>query len=189
MAPKGCVPTFLMLRFLMPRTHNTTCSRQGCHNTFYRRPNELEKGDLKYCSMTCYSLVRRYPNRECLVCGGEFHPKNNKQSYCSKQCAGKGSRRPWSTRKKGTPRNAQQRRLLLLKTTFSFTSCMVKGCVYSKVYELHRFIPGKSGGIYEIGNMFAICPNHHAEITKGITRVQKIDNQTLEILGEVPESG
>ena len=40
---------------------------------------------------------------------------------------------------------------------------------------------GKDGGQYEIGNMFAICPNHHGEITRKIITVIKINDYTLRI--------
>ncbi len=36
-------------------------------------------------------------------------------------------------------------------------------CGYSKVTQRHRILPGKEGGVYELGNVIALCPNHHAE--------------------------
>jgi len=36
-------------------------------------------------------------------------------------------------------------------------------CGYSKVTQRHRITPGKEGGVYELGNVIALCPNHHAE--------------------------
>jgi len=30
--------------------------------------------------------------------------------------------------------------------------------------------------------MFALCPNHHAEIHRNIIKVEKIDNYTLRII-------
>jgi predicted restriction endonuclease len=52
---------------------------------------------------------------------------------------------------------------------------MVEGCDYSTCYDIHRVIPGRDGGQYVIGNMFAICPNHHAEVERKIIR---LDRQT-----------
>ncbi len=57
---------------------------------------------------------------------------------------------------------------------------MVLGCNYNKCYDIHRLIEGKDGGLYEIGNMFAICPNHHAEVHRGLIKLIKINNYTLE---------
>jgi len=58
---------------------------------------------------------------------------------------------------------------------------MVEGCTYNKTYDIHRVIEGKHGGEYKIGNMFAICPMHHAEITRKIIEVNKVNDCTLRI--------
>jgi predicted restriction endonuclease len=58
---------------------------------------------------------------------------------------------------------------------------MVEDCKYDKTYDIHRHKPGKEGGKYELGNMFAICPNHHAEITRGLVMVEKLDEKTLRV--------
>ena len=56
---------------------------------------------------------------------------------------------------------------------------MVEGCAYNTTYDVHRHVSGKDGGLYEIGNMFAICPNHHAEITRKIISMTKISDCLL----------
>jgi predicted restriction endonuclease len=58
---------------------------------------------------------------------------------------------------------------------------MIENCVYDKTFDIHRYVWGKDGGKYEIGNMFAICPNHHAEITRKIISVVKVDDKTLRV--------
>ena len=59
---------------------------------------------------------------------------------------------------------------------------MVEGCSYSTTFDIHRVITGKDGGEYVVGNMFAICPNHHAEVTRGIITLIKVNDYTLEVL-------
>jgi hypothetical protein len=76
---------------------------------------------------------------------------------------------------------------MLLKNTFQINACMVEGCNYSRTFDIHRLIEGKNGGGYEIGNMFAICPNHHAEVTRGLIKLQKVNDFTLKILEEQAE--
>ena len=76
-------------------------------------------------------------------------------------------------------RNQSERRLTLLKSLFQFQTCMVDGCEYGLTFDIHRLIPGKDGGKYEVGNMFAICPNHHAEVHRGLIKLEKIDDHTL----------
>ena len=59
---------------------------------------------------------------------------------------------------------------------------MVIGCIYSKTHDIHRLIPGKDGGGYNIGNAFMLCPNHHVEAHRNIVELRKINNfEVLEI--------
>jgi hypothetical protein len=57
---------------------------------------------------------------------------------------------------------------------------MVEGCDYGRCFDIHRLCPGREGGEYVIGNMFAICPNHHAEAHRGLIRLVKVDDHTLQ---------
>ena len=61
---------------------------------------------------------------------------------------------------------------------------MVEGCDYEKTFEIHRLVPGKEGGAYEVGNMFAICPNHHAEVSRGRINLEKVSDSILRIVEE-----
>ena len=61
---------------------------------------------------------------------------------------------------------------------------MVEGCGYDKTYDIHRLIPGKQGGKYETGNMFAICPNHHAETHRKLIILEKINDYSLKVVYE-----
>jgi hypothetical protein len=72
-------------------------------------------------------------------------------------------------------------RLLELERAFEFTECMVEGCNYNLTYDIHRALPGKDGGEYVVGNMFAICPNHHAEEHRHLVTLEKVDERTLRI--------
>ena len=67
----------------------------------------------------------------------------------------------------------------MLYETFKFSNCMVAGCEYSRTFDVHRLIPGKDGGQYAIGNMFAICPKHHAEVHRGIIVLKKLSDCEL----------
>ncbi len=52
--------------------------------------------------------------------------------------------------------------------------CMIENCVYNKVIDMHRIIPGKKGGKYAINNVAIICPNHHAEVHRLKKKIIKI---------------
>jgi hypothetical protein len=53
---------------------------------------------------------------------------------------------------------------------------MVEGCERDETFDVHRAI---AGGKYEIGNMYAICPQHHALHTRKIIRLDPVDDHTL----------
>jgi hypothetical protein len=154
----------------------------------YRRPGQIAKGNV-FCSTACYRKLNSKKLKKCLECLEDFYPKHSVQRYCSKQCATVGVRKenPWSTRKNGKVyKNTTQMRLFLLEDLFQFKSCMVDTCNYSTIYEVHRLIPGKEGGEYVVGNMFAICPNHHAEVTRNVITLKKINDYTLTIVENNP---
>lgn len=160
----------------MARKPNSSC--EICGIRVYRRPFEIESGTHRKCG-DCYQP--RMADKVCPICNIEFRAKVSKQIYCGKSCSGKARRGPYTKKK---AKNETQRRLHLLKDTFKFEECMIIGCKYTVCFDIHRHVPGSKGGQYEIGNMFAICPNHHAEITRGISKVEKIDNQTLKLEGQ-----
>ena len=162
----------------MKRNPNTTCSM--CGKPIYRKPSELSKiVHAVYCSRKC-----RYPQHKtqtCPVCEKVFRTEGKKRIACSKSCA--NSLRKGSKYAKFIRGNVARRRVDFLRDTFgdNFQHCMVFGCCYNRTYAVHRLVEGKDGGKYEIGNMFAICPNHHQEIHSKIILVEKVNNYTLRI--------
>jgi len=157
------------------RKPNANCHR--CKQPIYRRPKQIEQCKHLYCSKACKSLAEN-KILICAHCHKEFSTyKNRQRKYCSRQCNGKAQRH--STKRKKTERNQSLQHLRVLQDTFTFDSCMVDGCTYNKIYDIHRLIHGKDGGTYEIGNMFAVCPNHHAEVHRHICTLGKINDHTL----------
>lgn len=168
----------------MSRNPNTVCDLNGCGNEFYRRPSQKKKFNQNFCSRSCYQKSQSKDPRDCLECGDEFIYNHIDQNYCSSSCASKGV---WSnatrfTKKTNKTNNpSKQKRIKLLKAGAD-RCCSVEGCKYSKTLDVHRIVPGSDGGDYEIGNMFMICPNHHAEVTRGLIELHKEDNFTLSIV-------
>ena len=161
------------------RIPNTFCA--NCQRPIYRTPLAIETWTNIFCSRSCRGQFQRKENPEiaCEVCSKIFNKTKKTQKYCSKKCSGFATRNRNSDK---LPYKSQSgMRYLLLKSKFGFSSCMIKGCEYNKTYDIHRLIEGKNGGEYEIGNMFAICPNHHAEIHRSIIKVDKVNDYTLEI--------
>lgn len=157
----------------MGRTLNSTCDR--CGVKFYRRPSNVSKTGRYYCSQACYGKAKTIW-KDCRSCGGKFNPKRREQAFCSAGCAARG-RKPRG--KNGVSLTRGSGRLRLLREEFEFSSCMVDGCDYGLTYDIHRLIEGRDGGRYEVGNMFAICPNHHAEVHRRIITLEKVSDCKL----------
>jgi hypothetical protein len=121
-------------------------------------------------------MKHRRKSIECKSCNKEFHPSKTTRKFCSVECSNKNR---IGLKYKQLQCNCPHSRVNSLKKVFEFESCMVDGCDYNKTYDVHRLIAGKNGGKYEIGNMFAICPNHHAEFHRGLIEFLKINDYTL----------
>lgn len=149
------------------RRPNTSC--QVCGKPLYRKPNELVRYKA-YCSNKCQTAVSRAKilSKKCVYCGNSFtHPDYlNKRKYCSHSCSNKARRGVSYTGNKLL--HNQARLLIELSKKSGCDHCMVEGCNYSKTLDVHRLTQGKFGGQYEFDNIYAICPNHHAEFHRGV---------------------
>lgn len=162
----------------MNRKSNSKCST--CQKQFYRRPSQKPKSGVIYCSPACCGKAQT-KLIECVICGIGI-PKGMNKKTCSRECSNKnrkGLKYNKANEKKFPSQSA--RRLGELRQVFDFDCCMVEGCTYSITYDIHRHVPGRDGGEYKIGNMFAICPNHHAEVSRGIIDFEKISDSKLKI--------
>jgi hypothetical protein len=168
------------------RKPNTNCTR--CGVAIYKRPAELKRcPDGVFCSKDCYHLHKwgKLPRprlMKCVECGKEFTRMRRRDvsRFCSVSCANRS--RKGIKYNEGKIVNTSQARLQELRLAFGLDHCMVEECLYNKTYDVHRFIPGHGGGKYEIGNMFAICPNHHAEHTRKIIDFVKVSDNILGVI-------
>ena len=160
------------------RKSNSLCS--VCGEPIYRRPSELRRFKAVYCSQKCYRVIESRPTKVCKSCEKSFLPNKPSGTFCSHSCANNARRN--TTYSKLRFINRSQERISILKSLFNFQCCMVEGCNYCKTYDIHRLITGRNGGKYEIGNMFAICPNHHAEVTRGLIVLDKVTNSILKVI-------
>jgi len=166
----------IFIYMTLNRTPNHKCDNINCNNILYKRPVEKKK----YCCRKCYfNTITKRVVINCKFCSKSFLPERFTQKFCSNVCAASNLRGPYS---KDKFRSKTQYRLKLLKDKFNFNHCMVNGCTYNKVYNVHRFIEGKDGGKYEVGNMFAICPNHHGEYHARLIKFEKISDCELKII-------
>lgn len=160
------------------RNPNTEC--KNCGKKIYKRPFEIEKFSNVFCSRTCRAKFDyNVESINCLVCKKLFKKRKTTQKYCSKKCSGKATRNRYPIKR--VQKNWTLEKMAELRKENDFDTCMVEGCRYNRTFDLHRLIEGKNGGKYIIGNMFAICPNHHAEVHRKLIIFEKINNYTLRI--------
>lgn len=161
----------------MTRTPNTICEQ--CSAPFYKRPGQKDIARHHFCSTSCYAKWKiKY--KKCELCGNKFHPKRRDQRFCSPKCA---ASRPRSLKWNGAGKSKTKTLLGILKdsTPWDGHGCMIENCGYARVLVIHRHIRGANGGKYVVGNMFAICPNHHAEIHRGVIGVEIVSDCILRI--------
>lgn len=156
----------------MARTVNTICRICGKH--FYKRPSQKEQYNKHYCSLKCRSKGQfKNKTKVCKICKNEFEYKRTEQKFCSVKCA---ASRPRKDRINGKGKNKSQTVLKLFKLNGWDKKCMIKGCNYNFLLDVHRIMQGKDGGKYVYDNTVAICPNHHAEIHRLNKKIKKINN-------------
>lgn len=163
------------------RNPNTQCI--VCDKPIYRRPNQLAKSNRFFCSKSCESSLSLLGKEvECAneSCSNMFVPDRATRKYCSHSCSNE-ARRGITYGKVGF-NNSSARRLFEFTQVCNQKSCAIEGCDYDKTYDMHRVVPGRLGGKYEIGNMFALCPNHHAEIERGMLQVEVVNKCTLRVV-------
>lgn len=163
----------------MGRNPNTKCTR--CNKEIYRPPG-AKKAIGSFCSKICFNkyMGRGEPKPPCPACGKDFSREHKRQIWCSVGCA--NTARFEGKRRGHIHGNKSKTKLMQLDEAFSHRSCMVEGCNYNKTYDVHRLVPGCEGGAYIIGNMFAICPNHHAEVTRKLIELEKINDFSLRVI-------
>ena len=156
----------------MPRTPNCTC--KVCGTPIYRRPAQIEKGDV-FCSLACFgkSCRRGYV---CVVCKKELINRGN-HTTCSRACA--NTLRTGAQYTGAAGKDKVKTRRLLKSRLIVERGTRCERCNYpnTQILEVHHKIRRCEGGTDDLSNLELICPNCHAEI--------HYDN----VFGEVAESG
>lgn len=162
-----------------------------CKKALHRRISQLERsGGRAFCSRKCIDELRKHTRRTytCAVCNTNFWPIRKSQKFCSRQCSSMGRRGTKYDRHDFRGNNRSERIANLFEQAGMTPKCMIKGCSYNKTFDAHRFVPGKSSGTYDDENIFAICPNHHAEIHRGVIEVAITGKYELTIIKNIVES-
>ena len=150
------------------------CKVAGCNNPRESKGWEKRHGTPKrkyrpFCSHHQYLHTQGLPldkkpakhklsisfmQDECIVRGCD-RPQRNKGNHKGKRVYGTLCQSHYNLKKRGIPVNY-----------IDINKCYY--CGEQIPCDIHRIIPGKDGGKYEIGNVISACPNCHRRLTLGL---------------------
>ena len=131
-----------------------------CESSFLADTRELNRGNAKFCSLTCcalYNNTQRELNQNDLICkhcSNTFKSSSLIAKYCSQSCKLKNYR---LKKKSG---NIYDRQLEILIKKYP---CEVCGWDTAS-RDAHHIIHVSKGGKSIVENLISICPNHHRMI-------------------------
>lgn len=137
---------------------NKNCKQ--CNVLFLADTRELNRGNAKFCSITCgisYNNTKREQNSNNLICkhyANTFKSSSLIAKYCSQSCKLKNYR---IKKKSGNIYDRQ------LETLIKEYSCEICGWNLAS-RDAHHIIHVSKGGKSIIENLISVCPNHHRMI-------------------------
>lgn len=128
---------------------------ENCNNIFKVEKRELNRGNGKYCSLSCSAKNQRKYAKiyklVCVCCNNIFNAKYSQAKYCSKNC------------KLKIYRKLQKDKELSITTFYRIlenTPCEI--CNWNESNrDLHHIIHVSQGGKTTLNNIISLCPNHH----------------------------
>lgn len=132
---------------------------QFCGEPFIADSRELNRGNAKYCSLSCSAKAPKalQYNQICKHCGRDFKSASKNAKYCSDSCKQKNYR-------------AKQREVskndIPIKTLYSiFEDVPCEICGWNKTArDLHHILEVSKNGKNKLENIVCVCPNCHRMI-------------------------
>ena len=139
-------------------TRKPNCKCNECNKEIYRRPSQLEKGDV-YCSTKCAN-VRNKKAHPCPVCKVEVYGRRNALT-CSRTCS--NIYRTGTKYKVGRPRDNAASLRVIRNEIIEERGGKCNRCSYAvvEILHLHHIIERSNGGTDDPSNLEVLCPNCH----------------------------
>lgn len=151
-----------------------------CNKLFKADNRELNRGDARFCSISCGATHRNLNRKKylanCIVCNKEFESISTKAKYCSNNCKLKNYR-------------------LRMKSNLSikrdFLEFMIsEPCEICKWNEtscdVHHILPVSESGKNELNNLITLCPNCHRKVHRNLISMdflfEIVNNRSISLI-------
>lgn len=149
------------------RTVEQTCNY--CGNTFLADPREVNRGNAKYCNLSCSAKNRKRTEifkMECINCGITYETKDTKSKYCNRICKQRYYRK--------TGKGDDNFSMRTYNRVFKDMGCEICGW-NETITDLHHIKKVSDGGLNEMDNLIKVCPNHHRMIHNDLVPLAKLN--------------
>lgn len=128
-----------------------------CNESFEADVREHNRGNAKYCSLSCCAKAPKnihVHDRTCINCNHNFKSKCADTKYCTNSCKQQYRRKQIITKNYATKS---------LQRILGHLPCELCGWSDS-IRDVHHIIPVSKGGKNTLDNVLVLCPNHHRMI-------------------------
>lgn len=126
-----------------------------CNQIFDAEPREINRGNAKFCSLSCASknrnLNKKKYNISCIICNNSFISVNPKAKYCCNAC----KLRAYRKKMKSNFQISRKEYNILISQPCAICNWNKTSC------DVHHIIPVYMGGLNESHNLITLCPNCH----------------------------
>ena len=136
---------------------------QECQQEFMVAQKELNRGNGKFCSLSCSSRHTNRTNQniretKCRTCGHVFSSIRTNSCYCSVKCKNNyfNGKRCYSNKK-----------------VISKLPCELCGWMEA-ARDVHHIISVADDGTDELDNLIAVCPNDHRKIHSNLVSQEQL---------------
>ncbi len=140
----------------------------NCHKSFEADIREHNRGNAKYCSLSCCAKspkkLKSY-NKICINCNNSFVSNSNDSKYCNKLCKQQYYRKQQITKNYSTK---------TLQRILGHLSCEICGWNDS-TRDIHHILPVSQGGKNTLDNVIVLCPNHHRMIHNNLVSKEIVE--------------
>lgn len=125
-----------------------------CNKTFQADNREHNRGNAKYCSLSCSAKNQKKEKSKeniCVYCESKFLSTSKGAKYCSNHCKIRNYRKRQVTQSYHTSS---------LQRILGHLPCEICGWKEA-TRDIHHILPVSKGGKNTLDNVILVCPNHH----------------------------